>query len=192
MAETTKHVLNSDIKTLFTILKTIKTLAFVYAFILAFLSFTLLLAFSSPNASSPSSSNSTSHSSNTSTKTFKVTPYGNKTQASVPTTNTASSHVSHEAKSQKNTNQAANMKQEIRMMESLRKCDFFVGQWVKDDQYYPLYQPGSCNLIDEQFDCINNERPNKDFQKLKWRPNGCSLPRLENFVQILQLICFVL
>ncbi|CAI8602277.1 unnamed protein product [Vicia faba] len=126
------------------------------------------------------STNNNFHSSNSSTKTFKLTPYGNKTQASVPTTNKTSSHVSDEAKPQKKTNQTANMKQEIHiMMESLKKCDFFDGKWVKDDQSYPLYQPGSCSLIDEQFNCINNGRPDHDFQKLKWKPKGCSLPRLD-------------
>ncbi|XP_020215473.1 protein trichome birefringence [Cajanus cajan] len=63
-------------------------------------------------------------------------------------------------------------------MESLIKCDFFDGEWVKDDSY-PLYEPGSCNLIDEQFDCIQNGRPDKEYLKYKWKPNGCSLPRLD-------------
>ncbi|KAF7818940.1 protein trichome birefringence [Senna tora] len=64
------------------------------------------------------------------------------------------------------------------LMESLIKCDLFDGEWVKDDSY-PLYKPGSCNLIDEQFNCIQNGRPDKDFQKYKWKPKGCTLPRLE-------------
>ncbi|KAJ1432849.1 PMR5 N-terminal domain [Sesbania bispinosa] len=63
------------------------------------------------------------------------------------------------------------------MVESLIKCDIFDGEWVKDD-FYPLYKPGSCTLIDEQFNCINNGRPDKDYQKYKWKPKGCSLPSL--------------
>ncbi|XP_004493599.1 protein trichome birefringence [Cicer arietinum] len=63
-------------------------------------------------------------------------------------------------------------------MESLMKCDFFDGEWVKDDSY-PLYKPGSCSVIDEQFNCIGNGRPDKDYQKYKWKPKGCSLPRLD-------------
>lgn len=62
-------------------------------------------------------------------------------------------------------------------IESLKKCDFFDGEWVKDDSY-PLYKPGSCSLIDEQFNCILNGRPDKDYQKYRWRPKGCNLPRL--------------
>ncbi|XP_061346400.1 protein trichome birefringence [Gastrolobium bilobum] len=64
------------------------------------------------------------------------------------------------------------------LMESLMKCDFFNGEWVKDDSY-PLYEPGSCTMIDEQFNCIRNGRPDKDYQKYKWKPKGCSLPRLD-------------
>ncbi|XP_028777502.1 protein trichome birefringence [Neltuma alba] len=62
------------------------------------------------------------------------------------------------------------------LMESLMNCDFFDGEWVKDDSY-PLY--GFCDLVDEQFKCIRNGRPDKDYQKYKWKPKGCTLPRLD-------------
>ena len=61
-------------------------------------------------------------------------------------------------------------------LESLMNCNLFEGQWVKDDSY-PLYKPGSCSLIDEQFNCFLNGRPDKDYMKLKWKPKGCDLPR---------------
>ncbi|XP_030926420.1 protein trichome birefringence [Quercus lobata] len=64
------------------------------------------------------------------------------------------------------------------LVESLINCDFFDGEWVRDDSY-PLYKPGSCSLIDEQFNCILNGRPDKDYQKMKWKPKGCNLPRLD-------------
>ncbi|KAE8731157.1 Protein trichome birefringence-like 1 [Hibiscus syriacus] len=63
------------------------------------------------------------------------------------------------------------------LIESLMNCDLFDGGWVKDNSY-PLYKPGSCSFIDEQFSCIINGRPDKDYQKLKWKPKGCTLPRL--------------
>ncbi|CAA7026844.1 unnamed protein product [Microthlaspi erraticum] len=72
----------------------------------------------------------------------------------------------------------SSVKQEIeKWSESLKNCEFFDGEWIRDDSY-PLYKPGSCKLIDEQFNCISNGRPDKDFQKLKWKPKKCSLPRL--------------
>ncbi|KAG2310095.1 hypothetical protein Bca52824_021652 [Brassica carinata] len=76
------------------------------------------------------------------------------------------------------------VKQEMeKWSESLKDCEFFDGEWIKDDTY-PLYEPGSCKLIDEQFDCISNGRPDKDFQKLKWKPKTCTLPRLNGGIML--------
>uniref|UniRef100_A0A7N0TD88 Trichome birefringence-like N-terminal domain-containing protein n=1 Tax=Kalanchoe fedtschenkoi TaxID=63787 RepID=A0A7N0TD88_KALFE len=62
--------------------------------------------------------------------------------------------------------------------ETLARCDFYAGSWVRDDSY-PLYEPGSCSLIDDQFNCIANGRPDTHYQKLKWKPHQCDLPRLD-------------
>ncbi|KAL4352665.1 hypothetical protein GQ457_06G010900 [Hibiscus cannabinus] len=64
-----------------------------------------------------------------------------------------------------------------KLIDSLMNCDLFDGKWVKDDSY-PLYKPGSCSFIDEQFSCFANGRPDNHYEKLKWKPNGCILPRL--------------
>lgn len=80
-------------------------------------------------------------------------------------------------KSGNGTNTGMSVKQgKDSLLESLINCDLFDGEWVRDDSY-PLYKPGSCSLIDEQFNCILNGRPDKDYQKMKWKPKGCSLPR---------------
>ncbi|CAJ2647477.1 protein trichome birefringence-like 2 [Trifolium pratense] len=57
------------------------------------------------------------------------------------------------------------------------KCDIFDGNWVKDDSkpYYPL---GSCPFVDRDFDCHLNGRPDSDYAKWKWKPNGCHIPSL--------------
>ncbi|KAF8097188.1 hypothetical protein N665_0293s0038 [Sinapis alba] len=81
-------------------------------------------------------------------------------------------------------NSSSSVKQEMeKWSESLKECEFFDGEWIKDDTY-PLYEPGSCKLIDEQFNCISNGRPDNDFQKLKWKPKKCSLPRLNGGVML--------
>ncbi|KAF5747730.1 protein trichome birefringence [Tripterygium wilfordii] len=72
------------------------------------------------------------------------------------------------------------------VLQSLMNCNFFDGEWVIDDSY-PLYQPGSCSLIDEQFNCIINGRPDKNYQKYKWKPKGCTLPRF-NGAHMLELL----
>lgn len=59
---------------------------------------------------------------------------------------------------------------------ALLECDLYDGKWVKDESY-PLYQPGSCPYVHESFDCYHNGRPDMDYQKLRWQPNGCNIPR---------------
>ncbi|CAN8298459.1 unnamed protein product [Cochlearia groenlandica] len=94
------------------------------------------------------------------------------------TANSNTSAASSPEKQTRNGGLVSSVKQEIeKWSESLKECEFFDGEWIKDDSY-PLYKPGSCKLIDEQFNCISNGRPDKDFQKLKWKPKKCSLPRL--------------
>ncbi|VVA97353.1 unnamed protein product [Arabis nemorensis] len=91
--------------------------------------------------------------------------------------------VNSTASSMRKQSKRSSLRREI---ESLKNCEFFDGEWVRDDSY-PLYKPGSCNLIDEQFNCISNGRPDFDFQKLKWKPKKCSLPRLSGSI-LLEMI----
>ncbi|XP_010917266.1 protein trichome birefringence [Elaeis guineensis] len=62
-------------------------------------------------------------------------------------------------------------------INALKSCDIFQGNWVKDDSY-PLYPEGSCPHIDEPFNCYLNGRPDRAYQKLRWKPDGCDIPRL--------------
>ncbi|XP_020217798.1 protein trichome birefringence-like 2 [Cajanus cajan] len=57
------------------------------------------------------------------------------------------------------------------------ECDIFDGKWVRDESkpYYPL---GSCPHIDRDFDCHLNGRPDSEYVKWKWQPNGCDIPSL--------------
>jgi len=87
-----------------------------------------------------------------------------------------SNYTASLVKKKKDGNKETDSRVEDEHIEALIKCDFFDGEWIKDDSY-PLYQPGSCNLIDEQFSCIQNGRPDKDYQKYRWKPKRCSLPR---------------
>ncbi|RWR75150.1 protein trichome birefringence [Cinnamomum micranthum f. kanehirae] len=59
----------------------------------------------------------------------------------------------------------------------LEKCNVFDGRWVRDDSY-PIYREGSCRHIDEPFNCFLNGRSDRVYQKLRWQPNGCNIPRL--------------
>ncbi|WOL20170.1 protein trichome birefringence-like [Canna indica] len=68
-------------------------------------------------------------------------------------------------------------KKQVDWISAMKGCDIFQGKWVKDDSY-PLYPEGSCPHIDEPFDCYLNGRPDLPYQKLRWQPNGCNIPRL--------------
>ena len=67
-------------------------------------------------------------------------------------------------------------KKKSHSIEEMGKCDMFRGNWVRDDSY-PLYPEGSCPHVDESFNCFRNGRPDKEYQRLRWQPSGCSIPR---------------
>ncbi|CAL0330313.1 unnamed protein product [Lupinus luteus] len=56
-------------------------------------------------------------------------------------------------------------------------CDLYTGTWVRDEQSYPIYQPGSCPYVDEAYDCQINGRIDDNYTKWRWKPHGCDLPR---------------
>lgn len=63
------------------------------------------------------------------------------------------------------------------MLEELIKCDLFDGNWVEDHDQLPMYRPGSCPFIDESFNCFHNKRPDNGYEKYRWQPKHCKIPR---------------
>ncbi|KAL6989319.1 Protein trichome birefringence-like 36 [Sarracenia purpurea var. burkii] len=61
--------------------------------------------------------------------------------------------------------------------ESLKTCDFSSGKWVYD-QTYPLYD-SSCPYLSTAVACQKNGRPDSEYEKWKWKPKGCSIPRFD-------------
>ncbi|GJM98279.1 hypothetical protein PR202_ga15269 [Eleusine coracana subsp. coracana] len=57
-------------------------------------------------------------------------------------------------------------------------CDLFRGRWVVDDSY-PLYDASACPFVPSAFDCRRNGRPDADYLRLRWRPDGYRLPRFD-------------
>lgn len=62
-------------------------------------------------------------------------------------------------------------------------CDLFSGTWVLDGSY-PLYQSSSCSVIDQEFNCKMFGRPDSEYQKYRWKPIECELPRQEYLLML--------
>ncbi|XLS93274.1 hypothetical protein HN51_069282, partial [Arachis hypogaea] len=79
------------------------------------------------------------------------------------------------------------VKMEGRFSLNDQNCDIYDGMWIRDDSkpYYPL---GSCPLIDRDFDCHLNGRPDSDYVKWKWQPHKCDISSLNatDFLERLQ------
>ncbi|XP_059628437.1 protein trichome birefringence-like 36 [Cornus florida] len=60
--------------------------------------------------------------------------------------------------------------------QSQRRCDLSSGKWIFD-QSYPLYDSTNCPYLSSAVTCQKNGRPDSDYEKWKWKPNGCSMPR---------------
>lgn len=56
-----------------------------------------------------------------------------------------------------------------------RQCDFSVGKWIYD-QSYPLYD-ATCPYLSGKVNCQMNGRPDSDYEKWRWKPDGCNIPR---------------
>ncbi|KAB2078599.1 hypothetical protein ES319_A06G174400v1 [Gossypium barbadense] len=66
-------------------------------------------------------------------------------------------------------------------------CDIFSGRWVRDELTRPLYEESECPYIQPQLTCQEHGRPDKDYQKWRWQPHGCDLPRMNSFNATLML-----
>jgi len=56
-------------------------------------------------------------------------------------------------------------------------CDLYKGRWVYDEARAPLYKESACGFLTEQVTCMRNGRRDDDYQKWRWQPDGCDLPR---------------
>ncbi|KAJ6809651.1 protein trichome birefringence-like 19 isoform X1 [Iris pallida] len=54
-------------------------------------------------------------------------------------------------------------------------CDLSRGEWIRDWQS-PYYTNTTCYAIQEHQNCMKFGRPDSDYLKWRWKPDGCELP----------------
>lgn len=69
---------------------------------------------------------------------------------------------------------------------TVKKCDIFTGEWIPNPKA-PYYKNTTCWAIHEHQNCMKYGRPNLDFMKWRWKPDGCELP-IFNPAQFLELM----
>lgn len=75
----------------------------------------------------------------------------------------------------------------IRVEEpTVKKCDIFTGEWIRNPKA-PYYINTTCWAIHEHQNCMKYGRPDLDFMKWRWKPDGCELP-IFNPAQFLELM----
>ncbi|XP_066381754.1 xylan O-acetyltransferase 6-like [Miscanthus floridulus] len=69
-------------------------------------------------------------------------------------------------------------------------CDLYRGSWVYDEMNAPVYKEGECEFLTEQVTCMRNGRRDDSYQKWRWQPTDCDLPRFDARL-LLQRLMFV-
>jgi hypothetical protein len=56
-------------------------------------------------------------------------------------------------------------------------CDMSSGRWVYDGAAYPVYRESACRFMSDQAACEKFGRTDRRYQRWRWQPHGCDLPR---------------
>ncbi|KAK9067135.1 hypothetical protein SSX86_014460 [Deinandra increscens subsp. villosa] len=74
----------------------------------------------------------------------------------------------------------------ITINDNHHKCDVFSGEWIRNPDA-PYYDNLTCWAIHEHQNCQKYGRPDSDFMKWRWKPDGCDLP-IFNPYQFLEIV----
>ncbi|EPS57802.1 hypothetical protein M569_17015, partial [Genlisea aurea] len=59
-----------------------------------------------------------------------------------------------------------------------KQCDIFSGEWIPDPDA-PYYTNRTCSEIQEHQNCMKYGRPDSEYLKWRWKPEGCDLPAFD-------------
>ncbi|CAA2966555.1 protein trichome birefringence-like 9 [Olea europaea var. sylvestris] len=65
------------------------------------------------------------------------------------------------------------------LSKTSKTCDYSYGKWVWDETQSLRRYTEKCPLLDPGFRCRQNGRKDLDYQKWRWQPEGCHLPRFD-------------
>nr|GMD46271.1 protein trichome birefringence-like 8 [Ipomoea batatas] len=63
-------------------------------------------------------------------------------------------------------------------------CDYSYGEWVWDEGYPGEKYTENCPFLDPGFRCHRSGRRDLEYQKWRWKPHGCHLPRVPFLVPV--------
>ncbi|XP_037483325.1 protein trichome birefringence-like 28 [Triticum dicoccoides] len=60
-------------------------------------------------------------------------------------------------------------------------CNLYQGWWTYDAEasQVPLYREPECEFLTEQVTCMRNGRRDDSYQRWRWQPSSCDLPRFD-------------
>ncbi|RLN16965.1 protein trichome birefringence-like 28 [Panicum miliaceum] len=88
----------------------------------------------------------------------------------------ADEEAAEKASSAKAAAATAALRTVVRVPET---CDLYRGNWVYDEVNAPVYKEGECEFLTEQVTCMRNGRRDDSYQKWRWQPTDCDLPRFD-------------
>ena len=63
-------------------------------------------------------------------------------------------------------------------LKDYSSCDMFSGRWVYDNSTHPMYSGLNCAYMNDEIACDKYGRNDTRYQRWRWQPHGCNLPRL--------------